>query len=1061
MKYIFVALFFCSPFFIFSQIPDSAAVAREVDSLLQANRTLIDLREFEEAIRVIGVAENKVKTVFGKNNPLYATCLHYYGRTYQIWGKFPEAEPYYVEAIAIREKISGKNNSHYAASLRNLGGVYQKMHQYNAALPLYLEAKTIQEKVLPKEHPEYASTLLALAMFYEETGHYELSEQMLLPAIIIREKLLGQYHPSYIASIATLANLYESMGRYESAEIWFLKAKSLQEETIDENQLGYLSIINNLAIVYTNMGHYENSEALYLEAKAIKEKTIGKKHPEYALTLTNLAVLYFYMGQLKTAESYYLESKSILEKTPERDDVQYAGTLVNLAILYSEMERYSSAEMLYLEVKSIQEKFLGKGHIDYALTIGNLANLYQYMGRYKEAEQLALESKSIKKKVLGEEHPDYAYALHNIALLYDVMGLYELSESIYLQAKSIWEKALGEEHPLFSKNLNNLAELYYSLGQYESAVPFYTKSNGLQQSLLLKSSYYLSERELSTYAETFIKNLDGYLSFTQYNAPAKLEMLSGSYDNALFHKGFLLEAVSSRNNLTQTDTAAIRLNNLQKSYFRRLSREYAKPIAERDSAHIAEWEEKANTIEKELVRTVAGYGDLIRQVSWEEVKQQLRPTEAAVELVSYRYYTPKPTDSTMYAALVLLPTDTAPHFIPLFEERQLQALFNRPGFDEQLTVKGLYGSRSELLNLLWQPLEPLLRNVKTVYYSPAGLLHRINPAALLDESKQPLSANRQWVRVGSTRELVTGRLADKSFAKMPDGVNSAARTPHSAIVCGGITYDMDSLAFAASNPMEATVSWDSLDFRRKDGNFRYIVEEQSPGTTSGIRGGDDGAWEPLTGSAQEAKQVGALFHNAGFRTDVQQGFDASEERIKKIGKNGPSPRILHLATHGFAYPDPKKQPPKAFADSEPAYKLQDDPMLRSGLVLAGANHYWKNKRPLTNREDGVLVAYEVRDLNLRNTELAVLSACQTGLGDVVGSEGVYGLQRAFRIAGAKFLIVSLWQVPDTQTQELMRLFYENWLDKQESLRDAFNHAQQTLREQEPNPYMWAGFVLIE
>lgn len=136
-------------------------------------------------------------------------------------------------------------------------------------------------------------------------------------------------------------------------------------------------------------------------------------------------------------------------------------------------------------------------------------------------------------------------------------------------------------------------------------------------------------------------------------------------------------------------------------------------------------------------------------------------------------------------------------------------------------------------------------------------------------------------------------------------------------------------------------------------------------------------------------------------------------------------------------------------------------MLRSGLVLAGANYYCKNKRPLTNAEDGMLVAYEVRDLNLRNTELAVLSACQTGLGDVVGSEGVYGLQRAFRIAGAKFLIVSLWQVPDEQTQELMRLFYQNWLDKKESLRDAFNHAQQELREKEPSPYMWAGFVLIE
>jgi len=413
----------------------------------------------------------------------------------------------------------------------------------------------------------------------------------------------------------------------------------------------------------------------------------------------------------------------------------------------------------------------------------------------------------------------------------------------------------------------------------------------------------------------------------------------------------------------------------------------------------------------------------------------------------------------MYAALVLLPTDTTPHFIPLFEERQLQALFTTPGLDEELIVKDLYANRPAFRQLFWQPLEPLLRNVKTVYYAPAGLLHRINPAALLDDNKQRISAGRQWVRLGSTRELVTGHLADRSFARTPAPQPSGAATPLTALVYGGIIYDMDSLAFAKANPIAAVDTTSSL--QGKDGNFRYTITGQPPIVSKGLRGGGEDGWAYLDSSGVEASAVNALLRRAGFRTELQKGLLASEERFKKVGVGDLSPRVLHLATHGFAYPDPKKEPSKGFGDTEPTYKLLDDPMLRSGLVLAGANFYWKTKRPLANREDGILVAYEVRDLNLRNTELAVLSACQTGLGDVVGSEGVYGLQRAFRIAGAKFLIVSLWKVPDAQTQELMGLFYKNWLEKKESLRDAFNHAQQSLQDKGYNPYMWAGFVLIE
>ena len=233
---------------------------------------------------------------------------------------------------------------------------------------------------------------------------------------------------------------------------------------------------------------------------------------------------------------------------------------------------------------------------------------------------------------------------------------------------------------------------------------------------------------------------------------------------------------------------------------------------------------------------------------------------------------------------------------------------------------------------------------------------------------------------------------------------------------------------------------------------------------------------------------------AGIHAILKKGADASEEFFKKLGTQGaPSPRILHLATHGFFFPDPdransakdgvaqdsapiertaksaspgKKLEPES---KEIIFKMSDQPMLRSGLILAGANAAWKNKQTFEGAEDGILTAYEISQMNLSNTELVVLSACETGLGDIEANEGVFGLQRAFKIAGVKYIIMSLWQVPDKQTSLLMTTFYRKWLEaedpdkgeKKMTIPSAFHAAQKELRDIGLDPYQWAGFVLIE
>ncbi|MDO8368836.1 MAG: tetratricopeptide repeat protein, partial [Saprospiraceae bacterium] len=771
------------------------------------------------------------------------------------------------------DSVFGRLSREYATCLFNKGRTYYFMNKYADAMPLYVEARDIQEKVLGTNNPDYAWTLNNIAAIYWSEGRYELAEPLFLKAKDIRLNTLGENHPDYAASVNNLAAQYYSVGRYESAGPLYFEAKAIQEKSLGKENIEYAKFLNNLAVLYMDMGHYETAEMFYLEAKAIGEKLFGKEDPFYAICLNNLGNLYWIMGHYGSAEINYLEAQSIQEKKLGKKHLEYIKNLNNLAVFYMENGRYEVAEPLYLEVLSA----IGKGDADYAACVNNLATLYFEMGRYDASEPLFQEAKDAQAKIVGKNHPNYSRSIHNLGSLYHKQGKYELANNMFLEAKAIFEAISEKEHPYYVINLSSLAALYGQTGHPDKAIPLFIEANNLQRDRLLKSSRYLSEKELSKYALIFVKDIDNYFSFVQSQTSSGSQVIGIGYNIALFHKGFLLEAVNRRNNLLQSDTTATRLSNLQKSYLRRLSREYAKPVAKRDTVHIAEWQDKANTFEKELVRSVAGLDDLVKQVYWQEVQQKLPADAAAIEFIHYRYYNSGPTDSTLYAALVLLPSDTAPYFIPLFEERQLKAHLHRPGLSEKLVLKELYGNSPEFRHLIWDPLEPLLRDVKTIYYSPSGLLHRLNPAALLDESNQTLSEGRQWVRVGSTRELVTGYLANQSFAHTPKGL--IADPPLSAIVYGGITYDMDSLAYAAANPFERM---DSTGYDQpKDGNFRYIQTDHS-----GINmrsSNPDGSWDPLSSTGREADEVSALLGAAGFRIMVQKEFFASEERIKQIG----------------------------------------------------------------------------------------------------------------------------------------------------------------------------------
>ncbi|AEE52253.1 CHAT domain-containing protein [Haliscomenobacter hydrossis] len=975
-----------------AQTVDSVAL-RRVDSLIQVSRTLSSKREFDKALEVNAAAEKLALEKLGKESAAYGNCAFNRGRVNALKRDNSEAEKWYLEAIAIREKVLGKQHSDYAGALNNLAILYKSMGKYDQAEPLYLEAMETRKKALGKEHPNYAASLYNLALFFQDIGKYEKAELLLLEAKDIFGKVRGKEHPDYAASMNGLALIYMDMGKYENAEALYLEATTIREKVQGKDNSDYAESLNNLASLYRSMGNYEKAEQLHLQAIAIKGKILRKEHPSYALSLNNLAILYRAMGS------------------------------------------YEKAEQLYLEATTIKEKTLGKEHPGYALSLNNLAILYWIMGNYEKAEPLYLQAIAIREKKLGKEHPEYASSLNNLALLYLDMGRYEMVESLQLQAKVIREKALGAAHPDFAESLGNLAILYMANNNYAKAESFYIECSQANQSLLEKAIRHLSERELGKYLNKFSESQDQALSFVKLSTSK--EATAACFDNSLFYKGFLLQTGGQLKRLSLSDPTAAENFNLLKSYERRLATQYSQPIAQRDSAAIADLEAKANDLEKDLAQTVAGFGQALRQVKWQEVQTALKPGEAAIEFVSYRFYHKNKTDSTLYAALLLLPGKDSPKFIPLFEEKQLTALLKTDGSPQAPFYNDLYANDKkgeQLYDLIWKPISGALPQGATVYCSPSGLLHRLNLGAIPTPDGKTLAEKNRLSILGSTRQLVVPPL--------PTTQQSAT-----AQLYGGIQYDATpTVAINTTAKPEDLAARSGPDITQNDSTLR----------------GEN--WNYLRWTEVEISAAANVMKSKGIVSNLKKGSEATEESFKALGEGSPSPRILHVATHGFFFPDPKElKPGEGQAIGEKTFKVSDNPMIRSGLLLAGGNHAWKTGNPLRPElEDGILTAYEISQMNLSNTELVVLSACETGLGDLVGNEGVYGLQRAFKIAGAKYLIMSLWQVPDFQTQVFMTAFYKHWLEGKMAVPEAFRATQAELRgKYSGEAFKWAGFVLVE
>ena len=714
---------------------------------------------------------------------------------------------------------------------------------------------------------------------------------------------------------------------------------------------------------------------------------------------------------------------------------------------------YLTAKIHFDEAEYTLSEYLNDDTSIESYTIRSmLSACYTEMGYFDDAKRIALEGiANCKRNGLSDRI---------LSQMYQALGYANLFLKDFHSAKSIFRKAYElsrKDNRISDKEkqtmLSNLALSQYLINDEKCIPTILSLSKGIIEDVVSLFSF-MSSEERARYWDKTSDELAKYNSMLfELN---KENSLGQIYDNTLFSKGLLLRYSNHLSKLVSSlsDDNVYEKTMLLQELNKRLINE------ELNNEALVSVKNSIRSIEKELSAKIAGYqsvDEIRKQYSWRNIKHSLKEGEAAIEFIQLPDLTFKAEKRIEYYGAIIITKDSKnPKIIKLCQEDSLSFLNKVPheiesarltsDLQNQLFRQYLYGNGEyvhkrvgkkaikfdcigeKLYSLIWEPLENELRGVNRIYYSPSGILNSIAFGAI-SHNKASLSSKYELHLLSSTSEI-------SKFSKISK--------LESAIVYGGINYDTDK---------------DEMLVQAR--GYNKITEKSKFDNNRGYN--ERGAWGPLPGTYIEAQEISLKLHANEISIKLLDGAKANEESFKAL--SGKSPSLIHIATHGFFYPDNKKIEMLNFLEGikglENLNHIQST-MTRSGILFSGANKAWQGDFPEANIEDGILTAEEISHLDLSNTEIVVLSACETGLGDVISTEGVFGLQRALKLAGVNSIIMSLWKVDDNATTEFMKLFYEKWLTGTNS-REAFSYAQKQIRERKEfaSPYFWAGFVMLD
>jgi CHAT domain-containing protein len=992
--------------------------------------------KYDEALSLAERVREIRERILGADHLEVADSLNVLATLHLHRGEYAKAEPLFQRSLAIYEKALGPDHPDVASSFNDLAVLSHYKGEYAKAEPLFKQSLAIMEKALGPEHSRVASPLNNLATLYGDRGNYAKAEPLHLRALAIWEKALGPDHPDVAFALNNLAGLYLEQGDYVRVEPLYQRALTIREKALGPDHPDVATTLSNLASLRRSLGDYVGAEPLNKRALAILEKALGPDHSDVAISLNNLANLYCEQGDYVKAEPLNKLALAIWEKALGPDHFHVANSLNNLAMLHTYQKEYVKAEPLFQRALATWEKAMGPDHPDVAFALNNLAGLYRERGDYVRAEPLFQRALAIWEKAHGADHPDVALVLNNLANLYRDREEYAKAESLFQRSLAVREKLLGPQHLGVARSLNNIARLYAATGDWTQAVASQSRANDVSEYNIALNLATGSERQKLAYLALSTAHTDFTLSLHSRYAPYDQQALDLALTTLLRRKGRGLDAMA--------DTIAT-----LRRYARPQDRELFDKLAEARSqlavlairvstmatpdtyqARIKPLIEKIENLEADLSARSAEFRAQTRPVTLSAV-QALLPAGSA--LVEFAVFTPEDPQTTKnkpprYLAYVL-PAQGRPKWADLGEAEPIDR-------DIEEWRAALRNHRSDVKHLgrmvdakVMRPVRALLGATRRLLIAPDGSLNLIPFAALVDERNNYLVERYTISYLTSGRDLL--RLRASGTVKNPP-----------LVMANPIFGRVPSIATRVSENTGNRPAGDQGETRSRPLSF-----------------------PPLPRTQDEALAIRKVLPDAS----VLLQSHATETALKQVR----SPRILHIATHGFFLSDQAAPPTELrvgfpsggrdwFGDEPlrmPDRRMNEwaahikDPLLRSGLALSGAN-LAKN-----GDDDGVLTALEAAGLDLRGTKLVALSACDTGVGEIKNGEGVQGLRRALVLAGSESQVMSLWGVNDEGTKELMVQYYRALVrgeERGEGLRQVQLRMLKSKRWRHPSH--WAAFI---
>lgn len=913
-------------------------------------------------------------------------------------GNYPKTVVHLKKTLKYLVEVDSLDRISKVYALQGLSAAFVNSSQFKESIP-YLENNEEQVAALYGElSDDYIYALNYLSLAHTEMANFKAANKYFKKAYRIIDKMQAKNMGEMRALFdVNYGDYMVKLGKYSDANFFSKRALDFYNSDPENYFDDIVYSTNQLGLLLVTGGKYEKAEAVLKQALSMQNTRYGLENEMSTKIASNLTSLYIQTGRGSRASQFLSFILSNDYKLHGDQSMEYSYSLQVAGVLYTTTGQPDFAIDAFNKSYEIRKKLVGDENREVMKLKQSLGSAYIKAGKLEEAENILSETLALQKKVLGSNNLDIALTQNDLARVYYGKKNYPEALRLFKKSYDLNSNIYGQYNQFTVSSLYNMACTELQEGKVESAFGNFNKA--MKNYLFILDEYfpYLSEKERLEYYHTITGQLEAYYSFLNSQLDTHPEFASVLYNTQIKTKSILLsESMKLRNFLSNHKD-----ENVKNAYkkWTSINKEIAKMgqinLNEEKQAYLDSIKIVGEEFER-VLNSLPGISAQSQEVDWKAIAAQLKNGEVAIELIRIKHF-----DFENNKVI----KEKASYLALLIDNKTTEFpkhIRLEEGFDMDSKYFNMYKNAMNFkikdeksYSNFWKLIADKVAGYDKIYLSSDGVYHLLNLNTLYN------TTTSKYVISESNIEIVgnTIELLDRKVTN---------EKPKDAILFG----------FPNFNIKPDADSHDSL----RTTVYRDIF-------TNGI--------SDLPGTKIEIDHVNKLMSASGIKTKTHISDDAHEQQLKNIG----SVDILHIATHGF------------FEESTDDI-VNDDPLMHSGLLLANI----KESASL-EEENGIITAKEVAQFNLQDNKLVVLSACETGRGKVVDGQGVYGLQRAFQVAGADNVIISLWKVDDTATQLLMGYFYEEYLQSNNP-RTALKISQIKLQEQYPHPNYWGAFYVI-